>query len=129
MKESNKLRSFLNSFLLIPLLIVPLIFLSLSLHKELKRRTLIKNELRKLEKELVESEKRKEELAQFLEDLKSDAFLEKQAKEKLNLKKQGEEVISVFFQESKAIDLKGITSVAKSPKPNYHLWWEYILGR
>jgi len=80
-------------------------------------------EITNLENEIVELEKSNQKIQTDLEYYKSDAYKERVARQRLGLKKPGEEVIVVVPDES------GEKKEEKPPLPNYRKWWEFIAGR
>ena len=84
-------------------------------------------------KDIENQQQRVEELKQNINILeneiayyKTDAYKERQAREKLGYKAPGENVISLPFdqQEDKVADQGGSEPVIKTP--NSRLWWDYF---
>lgn len=85
-------------------------------------------------KDIEREQQRVEELKQHITTLeneiayyKTDAYKERQAREKLGYKAPGENVISLPFDqpEDKTADSGSSEPVIKTP--NYQLWWEYFI--
>lgn len=84
-------------------------------------------------KDIEKQQQRVEELKQNIDNLeneiayyKTDAYEERQAREKLGYKALGESVISMPFDqpEDKIADIGSSEPIIKTP--NYRLWWEYF---
>ncbi|MCL5093555.1 MAG: septum formation initiator family protein [Patescibacteria group bacterium] len=80
-------------------------------------------QVKNLKSEIEALKEQNKKLADELEYLKSPAYIEKVARQRLGLKKPGEEVMVVVPDES------GERVENKPEKPNYLKWWDYILGR
>jgi len=90
----------------------------------------ISDEVKVLQAQIDEFEKKNESLEKLSEYLKTDDFKEKEAKEKLSLVKEGEKVIIVKKDEiekeiSEATQNK---PEVKIERPNYYYWWHYFFG-
>jgi len=79
-----------------------------------------------LEQEVASLKSNNSELSGLIEYLKSDEFVDREAREKLNMQKPGEKVVLVAKQEIQQGQVEG-ASVEKE-KANYELWVEYFLG-
>ncbi|MDO8600510.1 MAG: septum formation initiator family protein [bacterium] len=66
-----------------------------------KKAYVLREERKRLETELVLLQKRKAELEEGLARLQSEAFLEREAKRRLNLKNPGEQVVVIVPEEKK----------------------------
>lgn len=87
-------------------------------------------------KDIEKQQQRVEELKQNINILeneiayyKTDAYRERQAREKLGYKAPGENVISLDFDQpaDKVADQGNSEPTIKTS--NYQLWWEYFSGR
>lgn len=75
--------------------VVVLILIGSSMAQEFVRQVSIQREIRRLELDIQQQEERNAELAQLLESLNSSTSLEKEARTKLGLQKEGETVIAL----------------------------------
>ncbi len=95
-------------------------------HKQLK----INKEVAELQEKIDEFESRNKNLEQLAQYLQTDYFKEREAKQKLNLVKEGEKVVIVKNSKIKRTLEK---TEEKKPKveidrPNYYYWWYYFFG-
>lgn len=84
-------------FLVIEISILILIFWSLE--KEISRERKFRKEISKLREEVLDIEEKNKQYLEEMNYLKSKAFLEKEAREKLFLKKRGEKIIILTDKE------------------------------
>lgn len=66
-----------------------------------KKALVLREERKRLEMELASLQKRKAELEAGLSRFQSDAYVEREAKRRLNLKKPGEQAVIIVPEESK----------------------------
>jgi len=132
----NKFKKFFYSRLSLFLLLLAVIWLSLVLVKTFYRRHQLDNEISSLKGEIDKLEKKHQELDQLISYVGSQDFLEKEAKDKLNLKKEGENVAmineSALGQE--AVGGSATTTPAQNPvapKDENKLirWWKFFFSR
>lgn len=138
MKE-NKLNFFLGSRVVIFLLLLAFIWLSLVLVKAVYKKYQLDQEISSLKSEIEKTDKKNQELNQLLDYFNSQAFLEKEAKDKLNLKKEGENVVLVQDavgeqSETSVEDVNGVSEKTAQPtalvkKNNLVKWWEFFFKR
>jgi len=90
----------------------------------------ISEEVEELQKQIADFEKKNKNLEQLAGYLQTDEFKTREAKEKLNLVKEGEKVIIAKKQEVEeaieAIDIQ--KPEVKIDRPNYYYWWHYFFG-
>jgi len=125
----------LQSKLVAFFLLVFLSFILVSLGKAVYRKYQINQEIEKIKTDIARLEGENEKLLDMVEYLKTNEFLEKEAREKLNMSKDGEKIIAIpFFEEKKKEPekLKNIsqekTTEPKKNMANYQLWWNYFFG-
>lgn len=87
-------------------------------------------EVKELEEQISKFEKNNQKLEQLSGYLQTDDFKEKEAKENLDLIKEGEKVVIVKKAQIKKIveepaDKKPEIEVKR---PNYYWWWHYFFG-
>lgn len=123
-----------------PVLIVEaiiIIFFAFNVGKEVLRRRALADEVRKLEADIGRLEQNKSELAALLDYVKTDTFVEAEARSKLNLAKDGEKLVLVPEIDSLPapasagevlVSLGGepVVAAAPKPKPNIVRWWDYF---
>lgn len=89
------LKKFLTSKVFLILILIGLSFLTYRLVKITKHKFELKSELEPLNKEITQIKQEKKELSENFEYFKTQSYAEKEARAKLNLKKEGEEVVIV----------------------------------
>jgi len=120
---------FLNSKIFTVLAGIVVLWLILSSINLKSQRTMVGKEVGNVEAKINEVQKDTDYLNKFLAYFKTPAFLEKEARLKLNYKAQGEEVVFIYKdknpkKESDSISLEEL--LAKMP--NYKKWALYLLG-
>lgn len=83
-----------------------------------QRRAGLTARIESLKKEIAELEKENEEIQAGLSQKGEEGYLEKEARERLNLKKPGEEVVVVVPPKE--------GEETKEPKNFWQKWWEEI---
>ncbi len=83
----------------------------------------VNSEIADLENEIIHSDKQNQDLGQLISYLKSDAFIEQEAKLKLGLKKPGENLV-VIPQSDSAQTENNV--VANKETTNLAKWWGYF---
>ena len=96
-----------------------------SLFKMWPKKISINNEVKSLEQRIAETEKSNSEIAKLLDYFKSDNYLEREARERLNYKKPGEEVVFVFRDKEKKTAEEEET---KEELSNPRKWWKWLWG-
>lgn len=123
-----------KTFLFFALLV--LVWLAIIIARATYNRYQFNQEIERLKSEIERTEKRNQELASLIEFFKTESFLEKEAREKLNLKKEGENVVVVpkmpegregsleIGQENNLVDLEE----KKEPEEESNIikWWKYL---
>lgn len=97
--------------------------------KELLRRYEINKEITALEQEAAELDSRQKELSGLIEYFQSDAFKEREARERLGLQREGESVVVLPNIENGELGTVAgdRTSVAESGnRSNMQKWWNYF---
>jgi len=93
--SENKFKNFLRSRWCIFLLLLAFIWLGLVLTKTIYKKYQLNQEIESLRTEIDKMDKKEQELTKLIDYLGSQSYLEKEAREKLNLKKEGESVLMV----------------------------------
>lgn len=98
--------------------------------KTKQKQVKIDKEILELQEQIDEYENKNMKLEELANYLQTDDFKEKEAKQKLNLVKEGEKVVIVKKSEiEKTVD----SFEEKKPeieisRPNYYYWWQYFFG-
>ena len=111
--------------------IIVLLLLLISVVKEISRTYRINNEIDALKDEITELESSNQEFAQFVEYLKTDVYLEEQARIKLGLKSEGEKLIVLQGEsgDTATVGANGFTKrTSISSESNLSKWFRYYWG-
>ena len=135
MKEKDNLtiyekliRSRIFFIFLIPILLALLI----GIFQQFYHRYQVKKDLDKLDMEIANFNKQKEDLSNLLDYYKNESNLENEARVRLNLKKEGEEVVIILPTATSTGESGGINSQGSENienLPNYKQWWYYFFGK
>lgn len=115
-------KTFIFSLLIILILIV------IASGREAYRNYKINQEIRNLQKKIDELRDSNTELGELEKYLQSDEFLEKEARLKLNLLKDGEKLVIIKQLEEEPV-LEEKKSEENKNIPNILKWWEYFFGK
>lgn len=108
--------------------VVILIFI-ISVVRETYRNYKISREIENLKQEINSLKNDNLELSSLLDYLKTDSFLEKEARIKLGMKKQGEKTVVVEKQSKSEKKLElSFVSIDDERLSNVRKWWIYFLG-
>ena len=112
--------------------IAVLIFLGVSLSKEVARRYEISKRTEKLKAEVSRLEQENTQLSQLIEYFQSESYREREARLKLGLEKEGETLIilpNVDSEETKAEAKESSqSSESQNVKPTQK-WWNYFFKK
>ncbi len=121
---------FLQSKIFTVFIVLVAAFLVWSLVKLWPRKILVQNRLDNLQEKIAETEKSNTSLAKMLDYFKSPAFLERESKLKLNVRRPDENVIFVYPNEKDSLTkpeerngfsgLEGLT--------NFEKWIKYLFN-
>lgn len=95
-QEHQRIRSFFASRLVLICLFLLLVGMGVISFRSLLAGEEIERQRREVEEELTDLEVRKQKLTSELEDLRSGKGIEREAREKLNFRKPGEEVVIIL---------------------------------
>lgn len=120
--------SFLKSKIFAVLGLMAVVWLSWSVARLWPKKITVENRVKSLEQRIAETEKSNSALAKLMAYFKSPAYLEREAKLKLNVRRSDENVVFIFQDEKEAVikeeknkslpDLEGLT--------NFEKWIRYL---
>jgi len=115
------------------LLLLAVMWLALVLVKTFYKKHQLDSEIANLKKEIDKIDKKDQELSNLLNYFDNQNFLEKEAKEKLNMKKEGENVVIVSevsgSPQPSAAPLAAASAPAQEQESgNLLKWWQYFFG-
>jgi len=116
------------SVFLIFLIILGVGFLIASNLRINKRRQDLISQINKLEAEIKEKEKQNLELKAGVSQIADQGYVEQEAREKLGLKKPGEEVVSIQKVETEANKTQEVKKETSNPW-NPKNWWNWIKNK
>lgn len=132
--KKDKLKQVFNSKVVIFVLLLIFIWLGIVSVRTIYKKYQLDKEISSVKNEIEKLDKKNQELSQMLDYFSSQNFLEKEAKEKLNLKKEGETVVMV--NENSLAGEAAILSVATTTaqetggqENNFIKWWKYFFAR
>lgn len=117
------------------IVLVGLIFLGLvsfALSKELMRKHRVNQEIEEVKKEITSLEKKNKELAALIEYLNTDSYKEIQARQNLNLQKEGETAVAVMPVERSLEEASGTEKFdipVDEESSNVKKWWNYFFNK
>lgn len=141
-------KKLLSSQLFLLAMVIILSLITWQLVKVTYHKFELERELKPLQAEIQRLEHKKENLAKLFDYFKTDTFIEKEARSKLNLKKEGEQVVIVVPKEGKKQASDKISALKESQakleaslpqaepsspqdhtQSNPYLWWKYLFNR
>lgn len=130
-EKANKLtKNLLYVFVAIILLAV-LMYITYRLSNQVYKQNQINKEILKLQTEISNLSQENQDLNELIGYLQTDEFKEKEVKEKLNLIKEGEQLVLVKEKEA---DLQQIVQQEQEKaevvvnRANYYWWWHYFFS-
>ena len=131
MKEKDNLtiyeklvRSRIFFIVLIPIFLALLV----GIFQQFYHRYQVKKDLDKLDAEIANFNKQKEDLNNLLDYYKNESNLENEARVRLNLKKEGEEVVIILPAATSTESDKISSQKDIENMPNYKQWWYYFFS-
>ena len=106
-------------------LILFLLFVSVSMLREVKRKQQIQKDILALEHELVEVDANNSRLESLIDYLKTDEYAELESKKRLGMKKKGEEVLLITREEALEFESE---NRAEELNSNWKNWWNYFFN-
>ena len=130
--NTNIYRKLLKSRIFFIFLIPVLLALVAGIFQEFYYRYEVKKDLDKLNTEIANLNKQGEDLNKLMDYYSNESNLEKEARVRLNLKKEGEKVV-IILPTATSTNESGET-ISKTPEnigslPNYIQWWYYFFGK
>src|SRR3989344_5350396 len=122
------IKSKLFFIFLIPILLA----LAVGIFQEIYYRYKVKGELDKLNAEITNLSEQKNGLNSLIDYYKNESNLEREARVRLNLKKEGEKVVIILPQATSTNeDIEAAYKTSKNIEnlPNYKQWWYYFIGK
>ncbi len=131
MKEKDNLtiyekliRSRIFFIVLIPIFLALLV----GIFQQFYHRYQVKKNMDELNTEIANFNKQKEDLNNLLDYYKNESNLENEARVRLNLKKEGEEVVIILPTATSTESDKMSLQKDIENMPNYKQWWYYFFG-
>jgi len=128
----NSIKKILGSKLFLFIIILALIAVVVNLGRESYRKYQLTQEIDKLKIEIQRLEGSNDQLANLMEYLKEEPYLEKEARLKLNMKKPGEKVVILTSKQQVQEPDSPINVLAEiNPEEeitNYWQWWQYFFS-
>jgi cell division protein FtsL len=135
--QGAKIKKILSSRITLFFLLLGFIWLVLSVVNVYYKKYKINKEIEDLKTQIASAEKSNQQISEMIDYLGSSSFLEKEAREKLNMKKPGEEVViieppkdtgtSQNPQPQKEKDQNILlASVASKAESNFVKWWKFF---
>jgi len=132
----NKIKKILYSRWFIFLSLLAFIWLGLVLTRTIYKKYQLNQEIESLKIEIAKMDKKEQDLTKLIDYLGSQDSLEKEAREKLNLKKEGESVLMVPETElakelSDSSNQKSTVSSEEklTAENNLIKWWKFFFKR
>jgi cell division protein FtsL len=138
-EQGVKIKKILGSRITLFFLLLGFIWLVVNVVSVYYRKYKINKEVEDLKAQIASAEKSNQQISEMIDYLGSQSFLEKEAREKLNMKKPGEEVVIIEPQRQQATSvpevLPGKNEIEKNenlaqepPKSESNLakWWEFF---
>lgn len=125
-------------FFAVILIFLVLFFIVYKLSFQIQKQDKIDEEIADLQGEIDRLSQENEDLSELIGYLKTDDFKEREAKDKLNLIKEGEKMVLVKETKSEdssepkveKVELEDLESEEKIvvKRPNYYWWWHYFFS-
>ncbi len=143
MRESFKqklIRNIFTSKIFLFILIIATIWVVLICLKITSKRYQMAREINNINQEIERLKQNNQNLTALIESFNNQSFLEKEAKRRLNLRKEGEEVVilpknefsdnQTTTPETNSASLAGSSNqnqvVDNKEEPNFQKWWRYF---
>jgi len=130
----NWIKKTLSSKVFLFIITLALIGLAVNVGRESYRKYQLTQEIDQLKLEIERIEGKNEQLANLMEYLKEDEYIEKEARLKLNLKKPGEKVIILADRTEEEIENQEVQednifiNRENDGAANHWEWWQYFFA-
>ena len=124
--QQSKFLTFFNSKAFIFLGLVLIFLLSLAFYKEYSRQEKVNAEISQLEEEIKSYDESSYDLARLINYLKTDDYVEMEARRTLGFRKQGERVIIIKNEEPVA---EVLGEQERANLTNAEKWFNYFFGK
>lgn len=118
-------KKILNPKIIILGLFLILSFITFNLIKNINKNKTINHKTIELSDEIKKLEKENKDLQELIAYFSTSEFLDKEAREKLNMAKPGENIIIIPQEDT----LQKISVSNDNNKKNYILWWNYFFNK
>jgi len=133
-KEKDCEKTTGRKFILFVSIVLLIVVIGLVLYKmshQTKRQSGINEEISNLQSQINLLEGENQDLNELISYLKTDDFKEKEAKDKLNLIKEGEQMVLVkenlaSFEEKRVPQDRATTLIVR--RESYYYWWHYFFS-
>ena len=132
MKEKDNLTIYeklIKSRIFFIFLIPVFLALLIGIFQQFYHRYQVKKNLNELNTEIANFNKQKEDLSKLLDYYKNESNLENEARVRLNLKKEGENVVIILPTATSTESDKIPSQRDVENMPNYKQWWYYFFPR
>lgn len=123
---SQKEFGFLKSKIFVIIGVAFAILILVASAREIIRRLQVEKEIEALQKEIELLENKNSELKGLIEYYQTESFAERQAREKLNLQKEGERAVIISENTSEKFALEKEKQI--QGKSNLQKWWDYFFA-
>jgi len=126
--NSSVYKTLIKSKIFFIFLIPVALALVIGIFQNLYHRYQVKKDLNRLNAEIISLGKQKEDLSKLLDYYNNPSNLEKEARIRLNYKKEGEKVVVILpIATSSGHEVISGPSLDNENLPNYKQWWYYFL--
>lgn len=136
LEQGTKFKKILSSKITLFLLLLGFIWLVVNLVNVYYKKYKINKEIEDLKQQITQTEKSNQQISAMIDYLSSQNFLEKEAREKLNMKKPGEQVVIVEPSKNTPTSSESAlsqraapneqTAAISEPESNLMKWWKYF---
>ncbi len=114
------------------LLLAVLLYITYRLSNQVYRQNQINTEILNLQTQITRLNQENQDLDELIGYLQTDEFKEKEAKDKLNLIKEGEQLVLVKEKELQLSQMDDMQERSKTEvvvhRENYYWWWHYFFN-